>query len=222
MLPRAFGAYLAGFAGLVAVALSLGLASVRLRARLLPGWEGAPARLVESVIGLSLLTILLQLLGAIGLFEPAVIVGASIAIAAGVAAKLPRRRGRRRAGPGPAAPRDPGPPPRHRPRRRRVPRRPLGDRAPGRVGPGDAHLRHALVPRAVRGADRRDRLGLGPALHRPALPELVLPAGLRAPPRGGHLAVRPRHPLSLRQLRLARASACSRRGASAAPTASPR
>jgi len=84
-----FGAYLAGFAGLVAVALSLGLASVRLRARLLPGWEGAPARLVESVIGLSLLTVLLQLLGAVGLFEPAVIIGASIAIAAGVAARLP-------------------------------------------------------------------------------------------------------------------------------------
>ena len=35
----------------------------------------------------------------------------------------------------------------------------------------------------VRRADRRDGLGLGPALHRPALPELVLPAELRAAPR---------------------------------------
>lgn len=99
-----FGAYLAGFAGLAAVALSLGLASVRLRARLLPGWEGAPARLVESVIGLSLLTVLLQLLGAVGLFEPAVIVGASIAIAAGVAAHLARDSAEEEGQPAPPRP----------------------------------------------------------------------------------------------------------------------
>jgi hypothetical protein len=81
-----FGAYLAGIAGLAAIAASLALVAVRLRALLLPGWDGAPARLVEAVIGLSVLTVLLQLAGAVGLFEPAAIIGGSIAVAAGVAA----------------------------------------------------------------------------------------------------------------------------------------
>ncbi|CAN5501348.1 hypothetical protein BH20ACT15_BH20ACT15_12710 [soil metagenome] len=100
-----FGAYLAGFAGLATVAISLGLASVRLRARLLPGWSGAPARVVEAVLALSLLTVLLQLLGAIGLFHPAAIVGASIAIAAGAAARFSSpSSGDVGAPPGPPAP----------------------------------------------------------------------------------------------------------------------
>jgi hypothetical protein len=79
-----FGAYLLGVVGLAALAVPLGLAAIRLRARLLPGWERAPARLAEAVIGLSLLTVELQLLGAVGLFEPAALIAASIAIAAAV------------------------------------------------------------------------------------------------------------------------------------------
>ena len=88
-----FGGYLAGVAGLVAIALPLGLASVRLRGRLLPGWDGAPARLVEAVLGLSLLTIMLQLLGAVGLFYAWALIAASIAIGAGVALRIPRGEG---------------------------------------------------------------------------------------------------------------------------------
>ena len=43
------GSYLLGAAELALVALSLGFAAFRLRQRLLPAWEGAPARLVEIV-----------------------------------------------------------------------------------------------------------------------------------------------------------------------------
>ncbi|MGH2923769.1 MAG: hypothetical protein ACRDKH_07060 [Solirubrobacterales bacterium] len=81
-----FAAYLAGVLGLAAVAVPIGFAAVRLRARLLPAWEGAPARLAEAVIGAAILTLELQLLGALGIFEPLVIVAAAIAI--GIAAHL--------------------------------------------------------------------------------------------------------------------------------------
>ncbi|MBM3667710.1 MAG: hypothetical protein FJW90_09580, partial [Actinobacteria bacterium] len=83
-----FGDYLTGVIGLVAVAAPISLAAVRMRARLLPGWEAAPARLVEVVAGLSLLTVLLQLLGAIGLFDPFAIVLASLAAGGGIAYAL--------------------------------------------------------------------------------------------------------------------------------------
>jgi hypothetical protein len=77
-----FGDYLAGVVGLALVAGPLVFAAVRLRARLLPGWEGAPARLAEAVLGVSLLTTLLQLLGAVGILEPVLLVLGAIAIGA--------------------------------------------------------------------------------------------------------------------------------------------
>jgi hypothetical protein len=44
---------------------------VRLRARIVPGWDGAPARLAEAVLALALLIWLSELLGAVGLFREA-------------------------------------------------------------------------------------------------------------------------------------------------------
>ncbi len=79
------GDYLTGVIGLVLVAVPIGAAAVRLRARLLPGWQAAPARLAELVLGLALLTVLLQLLGAVGLFTPIAIVLASVIAGAGIA-----------------------------------------------------------------------------------------------------------------------------------------
>lgn len=79
-----FGEYLVGAVGLVAVAAPIGFAAVLLRRHLLSGWDGAPARLAEAVLALSILTVLLQLLGAVGLFNPIAIVLASLAIGAGV------------------------------------------------------------------------------------------------------------------------------------------
>jgi hypothetical protein len=43
-----FGDYLFVVVGLALVAVPIAMAGVRLRRRLLPGWMGAPARLVEA------------------------------------------------------------------------------------------------------------------------------------------------------------------------------
>jgi hypothetical protein len=100
-----FGDYLAGVIGLAAVGVPIGFAAVRLRTRLLPGWKGGPARLAEAVLGVSLITVLLQLLGAFGILDPIVLVIASVAI--GATAHLGPWL-RTDAGPGGAAP--PAPP----------------------------------------------------------------------------------------------------------------
>jgi hypothetical protein len=70
------GRYLLGIASLAIVCLSLGLAGVALRRRLLPDWAGAPARLAESIIALAVLIAILELLGAVGLFRLGPIVAA--------------------------------------------------------------------------------------------------------------------------------------------------
>jgi hypothetical protein len=99
-----FGAYVTGVVGLAAIAVPLALAAVRLRGRLLAGWEGAPARLAEAVLAVSLLTILLQLLGAVGLFEPWAIVAASLAIGAAAVVWVPREPRQGRPPPSPRIP----------------------------------------------------------------------------------------------------------------------
>jgi hypothetical protein len=78
------GDYLFGLVGLAAVAIPMALAAVRLRRRLLPAWEGAPARLAEAVLGVAVLTILLQLLGAFGILVPAVLIAAALAVGLGL------------------------------------------------------------------------------------------------------------------------------------------
>jgi hypothetical protein len=62
-----FGSYLLGAAQLIVLAAGFGLAAYVLRARLLPGWCGAPARLVEITFGVGLLTIAAEVLGTFGL-----------------------------------------------------------------------------------------------------------------------------------------------------------
>ncbi|MGH2957257.1 MAG: hypothetical protein ACRDL6_09705 [Solirubrobacterales bacterium] len=96
-----FGEYLGGSLGLVAVAAAMAFAAVRLRGRLLPGWAGAPARLAEVVLGLSLLVVTLELIGVVGLYRPGwVLAGALIAgIGVGLLAGRP--------GEGPALPSPP-------------------------------------------------------------------------------------------------------------------
>jgi hypothetical protein len=79
-----FGEYLFGVIGLAAVAISMGMGGVRLRRRLLPGWEGAPARLAEAVLGVALLTVLLQLLGAFGILVPGVLIPAALLVGVGL------------------------------------------------------------------------------------------------------------------------------------------
>ena len=79
------GSYLLGAAALAALVLSLAFSAVRLRRRLLPSWEGAPARLVESIAGVALLIWLSELLGVLNLFYAWSLVAAALALAAAIA-----------------------------------------------------------------------------------------------------------------------------------------
>ena len=75
------GGYLLGVAQLVLVVGPIGFSAYRLRQRLLPAWEGAPARLVESIVGIALLIWISELLGAIGLFYAGALIAAALLIA---------------------------------------------------------------------------------------------------------------------------------------------
>jgi hypothetical protein len=88
-----FGDYLQGSIELLAVAAAMGYAAVALRGRLLPGWAGASARLAEVVLGVSLLVVILELVGVVGLYRPGwVLVAALLAgIGIGLALRPPRR-----------------------------------------------------------------------------------------------------------------------------------
>lgn len=79
------GSYVVSALALAAVGLSLGFTAFTLRQRLLPAWEGAPARLVEAVVGIALLIWLGEVLGTVGLFYAWVFVVSSL-LAAAVAA----------------------------------------------------------------------------------------------------------------------------------------
>lgn len=61
--------YVLGAVALLVVVGSLAAAAVAVRRRWLGDWTGAPARLAEAVIGLALLVGILEVLGAVGLFE---------------------------------------------------------------------------------------------------------------------------------------------------------
>ena len=82
------GSYLLGAAELAVVALSLGFSAYRLRRRLMPAWEGAPARLVEAIVAVALLTWISEALGTFGLLYAGALVGAC-ALAAGAIALWP-------------------------------------------------------------------------------------------------------------------------------------
>jgi len=79
------GSYVLSVVLLALLVVSLGFSAVRLRRRLLPEWEGAPAHLVEAITGVALLIWLSELLGVVGLFYAGALVGASGALAAAIA-----------------------------------------------------------------------------------------------------------------------------------------
>ncbi len=70
---------------LVVLGLSIGFAAFRIRRHLLPAWEGAPARLVESVFAVALLIWLCELLGLFGLLYATTLVAEAVLLAAGIA-----------------------------------------------------------------------------------------------------------------------------------------
>ena len=98
------GGYVAGAVELAIVLGSLGFAATRLRARLLPAWEGAPARLAEAILGVALLVWVGELLGVVGLLREGSLVVACAGVGLGsVALRRPERRGEA----APAAPVEP-------------------------------------------------------------------------------------------------------------------
>ncbi len=75
------GSYLLGVVQLALVVGPLGFSAYRLRQRLLPAWEGAPARLVESIVFVALLIWLSELLGTFGLFYAGALIVAALLVA---------------------------------------------------------------------------------------------------------------------------------------------
>jgi hypothetical protein len=94
------GGYLWGVVQLGLVVVPVGFSAVRLRRRLLPGWEGAPARLVEAIVGIALLIWISEILGTLGLFYAGTLIVAALLVA-GTVVLWPA---------GPAAAGDPPPP----------------------------------------------------------------------------------------------------------------
>jgi hypothetical protein len=84
--------YLLGAAELAVIAAALGLGAYHLRALLAPAWTGALARLAEVVIGLSMLILVSEFVGVLGLFKEIPLVLGSAAAGLG-ATYWARRRG---------------------------------------------------------------------------------------------------------------------------------
>ncbi len=78
------GTYVLTVALLAAVVVPVGFSAVRVRRRLLPEWEGAPAHLVETILAVTLLILLAELLGTAQILYSWSLVAASLLLAAGV------------------------------------------------------------------------------------------------------------------------------------------
>jgi hypothetical protein len=78
------GGYLLGVAQLALVVVPLAFSAYKLRQKLLPTWEGAPARLVESITGIALVIWLSELLGLFGLFYAGALIAASVLLAVAI------------------------------------------------------------------------------------------------------------------------------------------
>ena len=83
------GSYLLTATCLIAVVLSLGITAVRLRQRLLPTWQGAPARLIEAVTAIAILVWLGELLGSVNLLYAGTLIAAAILLATFVLWRVP-------------------------------------------------------------------------------------------------------------------------------------
>jgi hypothetical protein len=75
------GSYLLGAVQLALVVLPIGFSAYKLRQRLLPTWQGAPARLVESIVGIALVIWISELLGTFGLFYAGTLIAAAFLVA---------------------------------------------------------------------------------------------------------------------------------------------
>jgi hypothetical protein len=87
------GSYLLGAAQLAVLTAAAGYAAWLLRARLLPGWRGAPARLVEATVAVGLVVAASELLGTFGLLYIGALLLALVLVALAVRLLIPRGRG---------------------------------------------------------------------------------------------------------------------------------
>jgi hypothetical protein len=107
-VPLSGADYLVGLAELGAIVAALVLGALRVRARLLPGWSGAPARVAEAVIAIAALIWVAELLGAAGIYTEGALIAGCLAAGGGAALVAGGRRPGAMAAP-PETP--PAPPP---------------------------------------------------------------------------------------------------------------
>ena len=185
---------------------ALALAAVALRRRSLRDWTGAPARLAEAVIGLAVLIGILEVLGAVGLFELGPIV---------IAARARAARAGGLAAPTSAGRRHHHEDPRRAAHRAGAARRRHRDRRVGRAHDPVLRRRHprvrlALVPPPVGGELRADREHRVAAVHRRRVPDAVLSRHRGDAARARDRAARARHAVARPQPGVARADAAGR------------
>ncbi len=75
------GSYILSVFLLAVLVLSLGFSAVRLRRWLMPDWEGAPAHLVEAIVGVALLIWISELLGVVNLFYAGTLIASALLLA---------------------------------------------------------------------------------------------------------------------------------------------
>jgi hypothetical protein len=79
------GSYILSAVLLAVLVLSLGFSAVSLRGWLMPDWEGAPARLVEAIVGVALLIWIAELLGVGSLLYAGTLVASALVLAGAIA-----------------------------------------------------------------------------------------------------------------------------------------
>ncbi len=84
---------------------ALGFGAYRVRALLLPGWSGAPARLAELVVGMTGLLLVSEALGSFGGFEEGLVLIGMVAVGVGAGLMAPRLASGRAGAEAPPAPR---------------------------------------------------------------------------------------------------------------------
>ena len=108
--------YALGVALVIVVIAALAFGTWRVRARLLPDWTGAPARLAEVLLGIAALILVPELLGAVGQFRrwPVALALTVVGVAGGLLAGVPASSSATPREPPSPARRDPPPSPRLR------------------------------------------------------------------------------------------------------------
>ncbi|HET9120016.1 MAG TPA: hypothetical protein VFN72_05750 [Solirubrobacterales bacterium] len=77
------GDYILGTIGLLAIAVTMGIAGRTTRRAALPGWSGTPALLADAVLAIAYLVVISQLLGLFGILDGVLLVAACLIVGGG-------------------------------------------------------------------------------------------------------------------------------------------